>query len=1120
MMHTYHKAPAALHIGTLPQRCYYVPSSRYCPGQEREESDRFTSLNGEWEFLYCTTDDELPGDLFTGGASVSGGGIAAGEAAAGEMAAGPMDTGAMDTGASVSGCPLSSGTIAAGAMGRIQVPSCWQTQGYDSHQYTNVKYPIPCDPPYVPEVNPCALYRRAFSYRKDGMRRTLVFEGADSCLYVYLNTQFIGYSQISHMMSEFDITDALREGENTLAVVVYKWSTETYVEDQDKLRMSGLFRDVYILARPQGHVFDYAVSQSFYTGYNRATVDITAALSGSVTAAAGRLIDPEGNVAAEGPFSGGTLRLTLDDPILWTAETPNLYTLLIETEDGANSEIISDFIGLREVSIQDGILKVNGKRVRLKGVNRHDSDPVTGYTISRDQMLTDLKMMKEYNINAVRTSHYPNSPLFYEYCDRYGFYVIDEADFEAHGVESNMGDIWEGEPAMRDRPETKSLIAGMPEYRETIVDRSARMVVRDRNRACVICWSLGNEGFWGENMIAAAEAVRELDPSRPRHYERIAPGEKGYGAEEGLLSFVSRMYPPVEWCEEFFRNTEETRPLMLVEYSHAMGNGPGDLEDYYQVMEKNPRFCGGFVWEWCDHAVYAGNTADGRAKYLYGGDFGEFPHDGNFCVDGLVYPDRKPHSGLRELGNVLRPIRAEARDAGSLFLHNKLDFLDAGAEYSIRWELSSNGEVIQTGEIECPSIPPRGNAVILVPCDVSQDGGKQYLRLIYVTKHASGLIPAGHIAGFDQIALSAAASAGAAPVPVTGSTSWAAASAGAAPVPVTGSTTWAAASAGTAPVPVSGSTSWAAASAGAVPVPVFGSTSPAFPDGTSPPLSYSHERGFIRVSGHGGDFEYSFSEKLAQFTSLRAGGRELLRAPVQYNIWRAPTDNERLVKNVWYSWHYNRAVTQVYSVTVKAENRNIMISAKTALTAPGVVRFMTIAADWTIVPDGSVYWDIRAKRNSITPFLPRFGLMFDLCEDMQNIEYTGFGPYESYIDKHRASWFGKFTASVDELWEDYIKPQENGSRWSCDSLTISSDKGASLHIKSDGFCFNASHYSPWEIADTGHNFDLHPGGKTVLCIDCAQSGVGSNSCGPVLMKQYRLDAESIEFSGRMQPAIL
>ena len=1036
MLHSYHKDPAALHIGTLPQRCYYVPSSQYCPGQEREESDRFTSLNGEWEFLYCATDEELPEDLFSNRATDAGA-TAAGATAAGATAAGDLLTG--------------------GGMDIIQVPSCWQTQGYDRHQYTNVKYPIPCDPPHVPEENPCALYRRAFTFKNDGMRRTLVFEGADSCLYVYLNGEFAGYSQISHMMSEFDITDALREGENTLAVVVYKWSTETYVEDQDKLRMSGLFRDVYMLARPQGHVFDYTVSQSFTADYSRAMIDIQAVYSGDVASAVCKLTGPGGSIAAEGSFDSGTLRLTLNGPLLWTAETPNLYTLLIETDDGVNCETISDLIGLRKVSIQDGILQINDKPVRLKGVNRHDSDPETGYTISRDQMLTDLRLMKEYNVNAVRTSHYPNAPLFYELCDRYGFYVIDEADFEAHGVESNMGDVWEGDPAMRGRPDTKGLIAGMPEYCATIVDRSARMVMRDKNRACVICWSLGNEGFWGDNMIAAAEAVRELDPSRPRHYERISPDEKGYSAEEGLLSFVSRMYPPVAWCEEFFRDPKETRPLLLVEYSHAMGNGPGDLEDYYQVMEENPRFCGGFVWEWCDHAVYAGETADSRAKYLYGGDFGEFPHDGNFCVDGLVYPDRRPHSGLRELGNVLRPIRAEVNCDGILILHNKLDFLDAGTEYSLRWELSLNGDVIQTGEQACPSIPARGSAPVTIPYVSPLREGKLYLRLIYVARHASGLLPAGSIAGFDQVALN------------------------------------------TVPALIRQD---------AVPEHI-----PA--QKNIPPLSFTRDQGMINISGSGGAFVYTFSCRLAQFTSLRAGGHELLNSPVRYNIWRAPTDNERLVKNVWYSWHYHRAVTQVYSVDVKAESGNVVISTKSALTAPGITRFITIETDWTVTADGSVIWDIKAERNSITPFLPRFGLMFDLREDMRNIEYTGFGPYESYIDKHRASWYGKFTASVEELWEDYIKPQENGSRWGCDSLSISSDEGVLLHIKSDGFCFNASRYSPWEITGAGHNFDLSPGCRTILCIDSAQSGVGSNSCGPVLMKQYRLDAESIDFSGKM-----
>ena len=1022
MIGRYHEDPAALHVGTMPQRCYYVPYPQYEPGREREDSERFTSLGGLWDFLYCAADDELPEDLFAPKI--------------------PMD--------------------------KIIVPSCWQTQGYDNHQYTNVLFPIPCDPPHVPTVNPCALYRREFSCTNDGMRRTLVFEGADSCIYVYLNGGFIGYSQISHMMSEFDITEYVREGTNSIAVVVYKWSTETYVEDQDKLRMSGLFRDVYILARPQGHVFDYAAKQSFTDDFKSATLEVSIDRTGTAANVTGMLLGPDGAEAGRGEFVGDTLRFNIADPLLWTAETPNLYTLVIESNDGAHSEAIPDRIGLREITVQDGIVKINGSPIRLKGVNRHDSDPVTGYTISREQMLTDLKLMKQHNVNAIRTSHYPNAPLFYEYCDRYGFYVIDEADFEAHGVDSNKGDVWDGDERLRDRPDTKGLIADMPEYLATIVDRSERMVRRDKNRACVFCWSLGNEGFWGANMIAAAEAVRELDPSRLRHYERIQPTEKGYSAQDNLLSFVSRMYPPVSWCNEFFLDKEETRPLLLVEYAHAMGNGPGDLEDYYEVMERNPRFSGAFVWEWCDHAVHAGKSDDGRDMFLYGGDFGEFPHDGNFFVDGLVYPDRRPHNGLRELGNVLRPIRAQSSPDGKIVMHSKLDFLDAGSRYALRWELSDNGAVIQTGELQCPPIPARGSVAIDIPCDVreiKQACGKLFLKLEYVVKNAYGLIPAGHIAGFDQVAVG----------------------------------------------------SGEAVSRGGV--EDRPSEAAVNVSGRREPLKLDRERDKVRITGGGGAFEYVFSNRLAQFTNLCLHGRELLRAPIQYNIWRAPTDNDRLIKNVWYSWHYHKAVTQVYSSEASGSGDSVEILTKTALTAPGKMRFLRIDTHWTVHRDGLIDCAIEAKRDPATPFLPRFGLMFDMCGNMRNVEYAGYGPYESYIDKHRASWYGRFDTNIDELWEDYIRPQENGSHWGCDEVIIKAADGLGLQVRGDSFCFNAAQHTPWEIMEASHSFELERKDRAILCIDAAQSGVGSNSCGPVLMKQYRLDAGEISFRAEILPII-
>jgi beta-galactosidase len=1017
----YHLDPYALHVGTLPQRCHYLPFESL--SAMRGDNSRFQSLNGDWEFLYCAADDALPGDFFS--------------------------------------CALP---------GSLPVPSCWQMHGHDAHQYTNVHYPIPSDPPFVPAVNPCALYRRAFKVPDDGMRRSLVFEGADSCLYVWINGVFVGYSQISHMMSEFDVTRFVQPGDNKIAVLVYKWSTETYLEDQDKLRMSGLFRDVYLLSRPQNHIFDYGVQPSFSSEYRRVTLDIRAEYTGAPSTVTAALFDPGGNPVAKGATQDGALRFTVEDPVLWTAETPSLYTLLWETRDGECCEAIADRIGLRDISVRDGVLKINGAPVRLKGVNRHDSDPVTGYTLSRDQLIKDLTLMKQHNINAIRTAHYPNAPLFYELCDEYGFYVMDEADYEAHGVCRNKGDVWNGdtETMTAHRTDDGCQIAEHPAFRDSIIDRAARMVRRDRNRACVFSWSLGNEGRWGENLIAAAEAIRALDPSRPRHYEHIRPEDKRYDAGEGLLEFVSQMYPSVDWIErEFFKHgppmeeagwhpridASENRPLVLCEYAHAMGLGPGDLEDYYQAMERHPRFCGGFVWEWCDHSVYKGQTAEGRAKFLYGGDFGEFPHDGNFCMDGLVYPDRRPHTGLRELGNVLRPIRAAFNPGGTVTLTSKLDFADSGTLYSLRWELTRDGTVVQRGDMDIPSIPPRGSIGIAIPFTVPPDG-RIHLRLIYVTKHAAGLVPAGHVAGHDQFDL------------------------------------------------------------GGTPTPRPSLT-------RSSSLAFTKDKGLIRITGSGARvFEYVFSEKLAMFTGLTAGGRAFLRAPIRHNIWRAPIDNERHLKDMLHSWHYHKAMTQVYSVDVSQEDGDIVIVAKTAVTAPARVNFLTLDERWTVTSEGAIRWSVEARRNLAAPFLPRFGLRIPLSDSMDRIEYAGFGPYESYVDMHRASWFGRFSASVDELWEDYTRPQENGSRWGCADLRVSASSCALLFTPASGsFCFNASRHTPEEIAAAAYNFELPQGGPVTLCVDYAQNGVGSNSCGPVLLKQYRFDAETFHFEIEILPIV-
>lgn len=512
----------------------------------------------------------------------------------------------------------------------ITVPSCVQYFGYDYFQYTNFNYPIPYDPPYTPWDNPTYHYRKKIDLKLDGNKKYIVFEGVDSCFYLYINSQYIGFSQVSHRVSEFDITDYIIDGSNTIDVFVVKWCASTYLEDQDKWRFTGIFRNVYILSRPNGHIVDYQIKTyingtiqfSYLNGTNEAKVTIDKQT---------KKVQPNQSII-----------FNIKNSKLWTAENPNLYNVEIVCQD----EVIVERVGIREVKIIDGIFKINGQHVKLKGVNRHDFHPKKGSAVSLEDMRTDLLLMKKYNINAVRTSHYPSSPDFYRLCDEIGLYVMSESDVEAHGLctaqpYSTMG--------QKEWDEFEDLI------KEPVIERNILNVTNNKNRTSVIIWSLGNESYYSEGFTMAANKIKELDNTRPVHYEGmvfLSDKEEYYTIP---LDMVSRMYASTEWIKEkYLTDQKEKRPFILCEYCHAMGNGPGDLWDYWQVLNSSDRFMGGFVWEWKDHGVLYG-----EGGYKYGGDFGEFPHDSNFCIDGLIGPSWEIKPGLINLKRVYSDFSAQ-----------------------------------------------------------------------------------------------------------------------------------------------------------------------------------------------------------------------------------------------------------------------------------------------------------------------------------------------------------------------------------------------------------------------------------------------------------------------------
>ena len=974
----YHEDPHQLHIGTLGKHCYFIPFAKaQNPFESREKSERFELLNGEWNFRYYDSIIDLEDDFVS--------------------------------------VPFTE---------TIPVPSNWQLHGYDKPQYTNVCYPIPFDPPFVPDDIPVGVYSRSYDHKSDGMRKILVFEGADSCIYLYINGEFAGYSQVSHSTSEFDITSLLHEGENTITVAVLKWCDGTYLEDQDKFRLSGIFRDVYVLSRPEKRLENYVVKTELSDDNSSAKL-IFAPCGCDVEA---ELYDGENKLANFSAKDGETVSIEVDAPKLWSAENPHLYSLKIN----AGEETIGEKVGFRNISVRDGVMKINGKAVKFLGVNRHDSYPETGYYASYEQMKKDIILMKKHNINAVRTSHYPNSPLFCQLCDEYGLYVIDEADMESHGCVEVYNDFkWSAENSYCGI----AMLACDERFRVAICDRAESLVKRDINRPCVVFWSLGNESGYGENMLASAKLVKLLDDTRLVHYESTHRLDE---TPLDILDVVSGMYWDINGMKGFLDNKDEHRPFVLCEYCHAMGNGPGDLEDYHEAFYSSERFIGGFVWEWSDHACILGTTADGKPKYGYGGDFGEKHNDGNFCMDALTYPDRTPHTGLLEVKQVYRPVRVEKGEAdGKFIFRSYLDFSKADELFDCRYEITFDGGISASGKADF-TLLPRGTAEFFVPEAAEKRSEESYIRFIFTSKADTPYCEKGYEVCFDQLKL-------------------------------------------------------------------CDETKLSEKPKNSAEINIEDEIFFVNISV--GEVSYHFNKRLSAFDSIKSGGKELLEKPLYFNFFRAPVDND-VMKADWYRAHLNDYTVRNYGVTVErtADGAEILLRQSFGWSIHQPFAHMDVK--YLVSANGL---DIKcdAEFSNKVTFLPRFGIRFFMPKGFDRVDYFGYGPYESYCDKHRADYIGNFTASVAELHEDYIRPQENGSHFGCKYMLISDGETSVKFTSGESFSFNASEYTEEELAEKKNNFELEKCGSSVVCIDSQMAGVGSNACGPALAEKYRLPLPEI-----------
>ncbi|NMN00772.1 beta-galactosidase Bbg1 [Bifidobacterium sp. DSM 109958] len=1169
----YYESLEHLHVGTQPNRAYYVPASRPMDTSvsRRSQSDRFQLLSGpdagDWDFRYYASVHELDVQV--------------------RRAHAAHDPAFFDQGFTPD---------AADGFAAIPVPSVWQNHGFDRHQYTNIHYPFPVDPPHVPQDDPCGVYLTTFDYEPDpaAPRAFLDFEGVDSCFYAWVNGELVGYSQVSHSTSEFEVTDLLTPGENTLAVLVLKWCDGSYMEDQDKFRMSGIFRDVYLLRRPEHAVRDYFVHTAvsadhaqaalgvdfdFYGGdpvpvrvtlldadgaeVARAEAQVVDAFTDGERTVEARdvapaelLDDPTGTATAFVTRAQATL--DVPEPVLWNAERPYLYTLVLETP----GEAITQPLGIREIAVRDGVVLLNGSPIKIHGVNRHDSDPVTGPVIGEEQMLADLTLMKQHNVNGIRTSHYPNAPQYYDLFDRLGFYVIAEADNESHGM--NMDYVPGGG---ENRLGWNERIANNPAWTDATVDRARRCVETHKNHASIIMWSMGNECAYGCTFEAALAWTKAFDPARLTHYESaryVSPDDAPH--DYSNLDTHSRMYPPVEQIDEYFEPGPDgtprgdgghggnghdgryedgsgVKPYVLCEFCHAMGNGPGDLEDYFERIQRHPGVVGGFIWEWCDHAIDRGTAPDGRRIYAYGGDSGEYPHDGNFCMDGLVYPDRTPHTGLAEFKNVYRPARVvggiafsdDGHGSASVTLHNYLDFTTLGDAVTLMWELYVDGELdsyyLFGGDDAAQlDIPPHGEGRVTLPgLDVPSDwNGRIAVVLRYLTPAptADGIKPELFELGFDEIAVPTAD-----------------------PANQFVRAKLALAEGRPADWMVDYVDDDEIADELRHREPVRASEGA---DGTS-----------VVVRGEG--FRYVLDRRTGLFRGMVFDGHTLLTRPMELNVWRAPTDNDRNIRAAWEAAQYDRAYARAYDVTVETPGEtgdgaretqtaqdapgtqgaptvtimrdgrletiaaadapgsgDVTIRVRMALLAPTVQPIARIDAAWTVHPDGTVALAMDVRRETAMPFLPRFGLRLFVPKALDRVRYCGIGPTESYVDKRRAGWHGVFEATPATLFEPYVRPQENGNHHDCDWARLAGD-GVTLTAYTGrddgrGFDFQALPYTAEEMTAKGHNHELEPcADATVVCIDHMQSGVGSNSCGPALIERYRLDDAAFTFRVALKP---
>lgn len=993
-------------INRMPARAHFLtfPSKEKALLNNNRYTHAFKNLNGVWKFMFLDAPEYSPEGFFNSDFDVT-------------------------------------------KMDDITVPGNWQLQGYGKMHYSDLWYNFPINPPYVPTENPTGIYKRTFFVEESYRDKKIIirFCGVDSAYHLWINGKEVGYSKVARNESEFDITDLIRVGEeNDVTVRVYQWSDGTYLEDQDMWWESGIFRDVELIGVPKDGINDYKVIADLDDEYKNGIFKVEAFLRTTKEVnVTFELVDAGENTVFTKTVVAKEGKACIDEVIAdvnhWTAETPYLYKLFMTVEDdGQIVEVIPQNVGFRNIRLNGETFLVNGVAIKFKGVNRHDYSPQNGRVVSREEIEKDIILMKQFNINAIRTSHYPNSYYLYDLCDEYGMYLIAETDLECHGFELTGDYKW---------------ITDDPSWELAYVSRMTRMIERDKNHPAIIFWSLGNESAFGCNFRKMTDVAHEMDPTRLVHYEGDFDVESA--------DVYSTMYTWIENPKKPYLMKDiiekSKKPHIHCEYCHAMGNGPGNLKDYQDLVYAHDKLQGGFVWEWFDHGIES-FTESGEKYYRYGGDFGDDPSNKDFCIDGLIMPDRTPSPGLYEYKKVIEPITTTAVDIqkGIINLLSRYDFANLD-RFNLIYKVMEDDVILQTGFMAVPSIEARANKDITLPYDLSaikvKPGAHYYVNISYQLREDTSYASSGHELATAQFEL-----------------------------------------------------------------PLYKEGIMVRPEGI---LNVEKEHTTLHVKGANFSLDFNLvNGNLMNIVRdgmqvLSKGPRlTLWRAPIS-------NDMEIIdkLKKVYFL-HLEHEV--VMNIDYHMEGNILKVEVDTINSTTNSAWHFKTKYVYTVCPSGDILIDVEGTpsgRVDLAPdMLPRIGVSMHLDKSMEHVRYFGMGPGENYADSKEAAQMGLYANTVDGLFTNYVIPQENGNHMGCKWVSMTNDRGMGLLASTEGdFNFSASWYEDKDLDDAKHTCDLVKRDYIVFNVDYKQNALGTNSCGQWQLDKYRAKFEDFKLSFRLTP---